>query len=97
MENLEGGLIALEHRYEVGAIFRRIGHEYIYEGHRDPFDKKVWIHIFPIYWGTKVQVLFWKQVLMSLLLKRGIMLYCTGDLEAELKQIRRSISGTGNN
>ncbi|MEC9442251.1 MAG: protein kinase [Myxococcota bacterium] len=48
MENLEGGLIALEHRYEVGAIFRRIGHEYIYEGHRDPFDKKVWIHIFEL-------------------------------------------------
>ena len=48
MENLEGGLIALEHRYEVGAIFRRTGHEYIYEGRRDPFDKKVWIHIFEL-------------------------------------------------
>lgn len=48
MDNLQGGMIALEHRYTVGQLRRRAGFESLYEGIQDPFDRPVWIHVYEL-------------------------------------------------
>lgn len=46
IENLEGGTISLEHSYAVGPLSERVGHETLYEGVQDPFERPIWIHVY---------------------------------------------------
>ena len=46
MDNLQGGTLALEHRYDVLERAGRHGFVTLYHGRQDPFDKKVWVEAY---------------------------------------------------
>ncbi len=46
IDNLEGGTISLEHSYAVGPLNTHVGHETLYEGIQDPFERPIWIHVY---------------------------------------------------
>lgn len=46
MDNLQGGTLALEHRYDVLERAGRHGFITLYRGRQDPFDKKVWVEAY---------------------------------------------------
>ena len=46
IDNLEGGVISLTHSYRVGELVRQVGHETIYEGVQEPFERPIFIHVY---------------------------------------------------
>lgn len=54
MENLQGGTIALEHRYDVHDRARKIDHVTLYEGQQEPFEQPIAIKVFEL--PTKAHV-----------------------------------------
>lgn len=54
MENLQGGTITLEHRYDVHDRSRKIDHVTLYEGQQEPFEQPITIKVFEL--PTKAHV-----------------------------------------
>lgn len=53
MENLQGGILALEHRYQIDTHVGFVGLRTFYKGTQHPFDKAVWICIYDLLEGAK--------------------------------------------
>ncbi|MGM0556197.1 MAG: serine/threonine protein kinase [Myxococcota bacterium] len=48
MQNLQGGTLALEHRYDVQQRTGQIGFVTQYHGQQDPFDRPIWLTVYDV-------------------------------------------------
>jgi len=52
MENLQGGTLALEHRYQIDATVGQVALRTLYRGTQHPFEKSVWICTYDVLEGA---------------------------------------------
>ena len=48
MQNLQGGTLALEHRYDVQQRTGQVGLVTLYHGQQDPFDRPIWLTVYDV-------------------------------------------------